>query len=232
MEKRRYLLPLLALCAFITACLTVEQSIALRLDGSAQIKISYEIPEFLAGNKNAKEEIKKRYGLSVPLSEDEMRNFYAGIPGMTLEKVSSSNQKGIHKLEAVLSCRNIDRLIHGPFSYSINDLGGVKVFRIAFAMPSQPKPVKPPKSRGHLAPSKVFEQIMEGAERSLAIKVTTTFPTRVLSSNGKISGRTVTWVAPLLPAPKKEISGAVFEARFRAFPSLWEKLQALLGITP
>jgi len=232
MEKRRHILPLLFLCAFLPACLTVEQNITLRLDGSAQIKISYEIPEFLARNKNSKEEIKKMYGLNVPLSEDEMRSFFAGIPGVALENVSSSNQKGIHKLEAVISCRNIDGLMHGPFSYRINDLGGVKVFRISFTMPPQPEPVKPPKSKGHLPPSKVFEHIMAGSERSLAIKVTTTFPTRVLSSNGNISGRTVTWVAPLFPVPKKEASGAVFEARFRAFPSLWEKIQAWLGISP
>jgi hypothetical protein len=80
MEKMRYLLPFLVLCVFLPACLIVEQNITLKLDGSAQIKISFEIPEFLAGNKNAKEEIIKRFGINVPLSEEEMRSSMPAFP--------------------------------------------------------------------------------------------------------------------------------------------------------
>lgn len=217
-------------CAFLPACITIEEDITLALDGSARVKIAYQIPQGFMKNQTLGEEIKKRYGLSLPLSPEEVRTYYAGIPGTKVENVASVTQNGLYRVEAALSCAVMDGMSQGPLSYSVKDLGGVKVFRIMITLPSRPREgggSPPAQTPGTGSPSRVIQEVMAASERSVTLRVTTVFPTRVISSNGKISGRSVTWAAPLFTA-----GGApptVFEARFRSTPSLWDRIRSWLG---
>ncbi len=215
---------LLLLLAFLPACLTVEQNIALRLDGSASVRLSYQVPAALTTNPKGLEDMHKRLGFALPLTENDARDFFKGNPGVEVEGFTSTTEKGLYWAVVTLSCTNIERLSHGPLSYSLRDLGGVKVFSITAASTGF-RPPQPQKTPGKPSVGQILETAMAVSQRGLILKVMTTFPTRVLSSNGTISGRSVTWVVPLL-------SGATLEAKFRAFPSLWDRIRGWLGFTP
>ncbi len=223
-----------AVCTFLPACITVEQNITVRLDGSATLTVSYIVPRGFSGNRDVSEEIRKRYGYTYPTSVEEAQAFYQGMKGVTIEGITSSSQNGTTKITATLACPRIDGLVQGPLSYTLADLGGVKIFRATLALPPSSTMVPPlfsqQKPGGKPSVSDIIQKLMTSSQGSVGLKITAHFPTRVLESNGKVAGRTVEWAVPFIQPPSAVPTNPTLEVRFRATPSLWDRLRTLLGI--
>lgn len=154
----------------LISCISVEEELEVKPDGSGKGKITYIMPtSFYKG------------GQGVQINEETIKKSVEKMKGVHLEKVRTEIGENDVKVIAKFKFDHVKNLSQRGITYTLEDMGDMIEFRVV---------LQPAGGRAH----QLVKKVLQGFISKLKVEL----PAKVIESNGKIEGRRkVTWNVPL-----------------------------------
>ena len=209
-------IPVLLLLPFVFSCITIEEEIWLKADGSGSAVIKFLMPVHLFQNEG----VRRHLARQIPLTPDAVKKKFEQMNGIEVKKVDEyfTRQK-LRVLEVHLDFRHISNLSDSSVTYALLHQG--KYSQLLIKVKRQKKEgAKSQTPRG-----RQIDEIVRNSLKRYQIRFTIHFPTPIsgtvrLQKKGK---RDATWHIPF-----NEIytSGPPIVGKVIYFkePSLWDRI--------
>lgn len=199
---------------FFYSCLTIEQELWLKEDGSGFTIIKYKMPANLFADK----ETQKRLSYQIPVTPEKIQEKFSNMKGITVKKIDEYLTRDKMKvIEADLTFDNIKNLNDGTLDYYINEDKNNKVLKIVLRRKVH---------RGNTNVNKRInvEEIVKKNLKKYQFRLTIHLPSEIVDTENleKKGERDAFWTVPfnVIYEGGKPLVASI---KFRGEPSLWEK---------
>ncbi|MCL4479186.1 MAG: hypothetical protein M1381_08850 [Deltaproteobacteria bacterium] len=204
------------LLIFMAGCINVNESVVLRLNGSGSMHVAYSIPEALIKDPQLLRNAMAQTGIVFPLTADELKKEFAGLRGVTVNSTKTSIKKGYYVVGGSVKFKNINNLATNNIKFVNHELNGNKELVIDLINTMN-------RSQESKSPEPMM--IYRGSLTNFRIMIDVSFPTNVISSNGKINNRDVTWDVPMNVFLKSKAMTMELKAVYSGHPTIFDRIR-------
>ncbi len=206
----------IVLIACTSACLTIEEEIWLKPDGSGLAKVKFIMPVSLFEN----EKVRRALSYQIPLTPERLRQKFSKMPGISVKNVDEyiTPQK-MRVMEADLAFDHIGRLSDKAVMYQLTEYQDTVTLTVTITRQHRKGAASRRKRKINI------EEILEKNFQKYQIKFLVHFPTRIIQIENfeKAGKRDAKWHVSFSTIFKDgpPIKGKV---TYYKEPNLWEKL--------
>ena len=204
---------------FIAGCINVQEDIVLKLNGSGSMHLSYSIPEALMKDQTGLRNAMVQTGIQFPLTAKDFNNQFAGLDGVKVKHVKIYTDKGYYVIEGRVGFRNINNLQMNALRFSLKKLA--KNRELVISLINSMNKEQEPDSKSKMN----YENVLKGSLSNYGIKLDVSFPTEIISANGNIHGRDVTWDVPMNVFLKSKAKEMELRAVYSGSPTFFDKIK-------
>ncbi len=203
----------------LSGCINVKEHIVLNLNGSGSMQLSYYIPEALMKDQNSLRNAMVQTGIEFPLTVKDFNEQFAGLKGVDVKKVSVSTDKGYYILDGRVKFRAIKDVRMNNVQFQLAAAGNNRELTISLinAMTRT--------QDTHTSARMNYENILKGSLANYGIKFKVSFPTKVISANGNIQDRDVTWDVPMNVFLKSQAKTMELRAVYSGSPTIFDRIR-------
>ncbi len=210
----------------LTGCINVSENIVLKLDGSGSLRLTYSIPEALMKDQQGLHNAMTQTGIMFPLTKQDFSNQFAGLEGVEIKNVKTYTEKGYYVIDGRVKFKNINDLKTGNIIFVLKNSGSDKELIISLinSMNKEKEHVSV-NNRTRPHGNMNYENILKGSLTNYGIKIDVSFPTDVLSANGKIQSRDVKWDVPMNVFLNSQAKEMELKAVYSGNPGIFDRIK-------
>ncbi len=209
---------------FVAGCINVSEDIVLNLDGSGRLHLVYAIPEALMKDQQGLHNAMTQTGIVFPLSKKDFGSQFAGLEGVSVGNVKTYTDNGYYKIDGRVKFRDINALKMSNIRFVLKKSGADRELMISLINSMNEKqPSGQGKARSGTGIN--YESILKGSLTNYGIKIEVSFPTKVLSANGKIRGRDVKWDVPMNVFLNSKAKEMALDAVYSGKPTILDRIR-------
>ncbi len=203
----------------LSGCINVKEDIVLKLNGSGSMHLAYYIPEALMKDQNGLRNAMAQTGIEFPLTEKDFDNQFAGLEGIKVKSVKVSTDRGYYIIDGRVGFRNINSLKMSNIQFTIKNINQNKELIISLINSMN----KTQKSNSKTQMN--YDNVLKGSLANYGIKFKVSFPTDIISANGNIQSRDVTWDVPMNVFLKSQAKEMELRAVYSGNPTFFDKIK-------
>ncbi len=204
---------------FIAGCINVKEDVVLKLNGSGSMHLAYYIPEALMKDQTGLRNAMAQTGIQFPLTAKDFNNQFAGLEGIKVKHVKIYTDRGYYIIEGRVGFKNINNLKMSTIQFSVKKLDKNKELIISLINSMNKK--QEPDSK----PQMNYENVLKGSLSNYGIKLDVSFPTDIISANGNIKGRDVSWDVPMNVFLKSQAKEMELRAVYSGSPTFFDRIK-------
>ncbi|MCL4557341.1 MAG: hypothetical protein M1491_01660 [Deltaproteobacteria bacterium] len=208
----------------IAGCINVSEDIVLNLGGSGSLHLVYSIPEALMKDQQGLHNAMTQTGIMFPLTKKDFDNQFAGLEGVHVRGVKTYTDNGYYEIDGRVKFADINALKMSNVRFVLRKSGTDSELVISL-INSMNKRQAPGQDKARPRAGINYENILKGSLTNYGIKIEVSFPTKVLSANGKIQGRDVKWDVPMNVFLNSEAKEMDLHAVYSGKPTILDRIK-------